>query len=205
MNNKEQEKFWAQEYADEYARKNSEFNLEKMDSVWRTLLEKTPSVQNILEIGCNVGRNISSIERISPTIEKSAIEINSKALEFVLANNRIENSFCGSVLDSNFEDNSFDLVFTMGVLIHISPDSLLEVMNKMYRYSREYILIGEYFNRTPIMIEYQGQADKLFKRDFGKLFMTQFNVKLVNYGFLWGHIYDDAGFDDITWWLFQKQ
>ena len=66
------------------------------------------------------------------------------------------------------------------------------------------ILIGEYFSRTPQMIEYQGQSDRLFKRDFGKLFIDNFNVQLVDYGFLWGHLYDSAGFDDITWWLFEK-
>ena len=54
------------------------------------------------------------------------------------------------------------------------------------------------------MIEYQGEQNKLFKRDFGKLFIENFNVQLVDYGFLWGHIYDSAGFDDITWWLFEK-
>ena len=54
------------------------------------------------------------------------------------------------------------------------------------------------------MIEYQGQKDKLFKRDFGKLFIENFDVTVVDYGFLWGHIYDKAGFDDVTWWLFEK-
>jgi hypothetical protein len=92
----------------------------------------------------------------------------------------------------------------MGVLIHIHPDDLLANMRKMFDYSNKYILIGEYFNRTPVMIEYQGQKDKLFKRDFGKLFIENFPVDLVDYGFLWGHIYDDAGFDDVTWWLFEK-
>ena len=77
-------------------------------------------------------------------------------------------------------------------------------MRKMFNYSSKYILFGEYFNRTPVMIEYQGEENKLFKRDFGKLFMEYFNVQLVDYGFLWGHIYDDAGFDDVTWWLFEK-
>jgi hypothetical protein len=95
-------------------------------------------------------------------------------------------------------------VFTMGVLIHINPDQLLEHMSKMYGYSKKYILIGEYFNRIPISIEYQGEKEKLFKRDFGKLFIENFDVNLVDYGFLWGHIYDIAGFDDITWWLFEK-
>jgi hypothetical protein len=66
-------------------------------------------------------------------------------------------------------------------------------------------LIGEYFNRTPVSIEYQEETDRLFKRDFGKLFMEHFSVKLLDYGFLWGHIYDKADFDDITWWLFEKK
>jgi hypothetical protein len=55
------------------------------------------------------------------------------------------------------------------------------------------------------MINYNGEDDRLYKRDFGKLFIESFNVELVDYGFLWGHIYDKSGFDDITWWLFKKK
>ena len=54
------------------------------------------------------------------------------------------------------------------------------------------------------MLPYQGEENKLFKSDFGKLFIENFPVKLVNYGFLWGHLYDNAGFDDITYWVFEK-
>ena len=79
------------------------------------------------------------------------------------------------------------------------------LLEKMFDYSEKYILIGEYFNRTPVMIEYQGEKDRLFKRDFGKLFMEKFPVRLVDYGFLWGHLFDRAGFDDITYWLFEKK
>lgn len=92
----------------------------------------------------------------------------------------------------------------MGVLIHINPDQLLDHMKKMFEYSKKYVLMGEYFNRTPVSLEYQGEKDKLFKRDFGKLFLENFKVKVLDYGFLWGQIYDPAGFDDITWWLFEK-
>ena len=77
-------------------------------------------------------------------------------------------------------------------------------MKKMFDYSKKYVLIAEYFNRTPTMIEYQGEKDKLFKSDFGKTFIENFDVKLVDYGFLWGHIYDNGGWDDFTWWLFEK-
>ena len=113
------------------------------------------------------------------------------------------NVFHGSIGDSHFKEK-FDLVFTVGVLIHIHPKDLLKNMQKLYRYAKKYILIGEYFNRTPVMIEYQGKKNRLFKRDFGKLFIENFSVSLVDNGFLWGHVYDQAGFDDITWWLFVK-
>ena len=92
----------------------------------------------------------------------------------------------------------------MGVLIHIHPKELLSNLNKIYEYSKKYILVGEYFNRTPTSIIYQGQKDLLFKRDFGKVIIENFKLELVDYGFLWGHEYDDAGFDDFTWWLFKK-
>jgi hypothetical protein len=55
------------------------------------------------------------------------------------------------------------------------------------------------------MLEYQGEKDKLFKRDFGRYLMEHFDVKLLDYGFLWGHEYDHSGFDDITYWLFEKK
>lgn len=49
------------------------------------------------------------------------------------------------------------------------------------------------------MIECPGQQDRLFKRDLGKKFIEKFDVKLVDNGFFLGHVYDDAGCDDITW------
>ena len=71
--------------------------------------------------------------------------------------------------------------------------------------SKKYILIGEYFNRTPVSIKYRNKQDLLFKNDFGKIFLENYKVKLLDYGFLWGKIYDTAGFDDVTWWLFEKK
>ena len=53
------------------------------------------------------------------------------------------------------------------------------------------------------MIPYQGRDDLLFKRDFGDLFQTNFDVKLLDYGFLWSKDYEEE-WDDITWWLFEK-
>jgi pseudaminic acid biosynthesis-associated methylase len=167
------------------------------------MLAKAEGIDSILECGCNIGRNIGFLDAALPSARKSVIEISKPAFDFITRQHTIEHAFNGSIDASNIADR-FDLVFTIGVLIHIHPDDLLVNMRRIFDYSGRYVLMGEYFNRAPTMIEYQGQENRLFKRDFGKLFIQSFPVALVDYGFLWGHIYDPAGFDDITWWLFEK-
>jgi pseudaminic acid biosynthesis-associated methylase len=201
----EQEEFWARTYAEDYIRKNSSYDLELGAEAWRKMLRQTNGAfSNYLECGCNIGRNVELLKIAYPAATPSVIEISEPAFRHASEQHQFEQAFQGPILSSSFAPASFDLVFTMGVLIHINPDQLLAHMQKMFDYSRKYILIGEYFNRTPTSIEYQGQKDRLFKCDFGKLFIERFPVQLCDYGFLWGHIYDSAGFDDFTWWLFEK-
>jgi spore coat polysaccharide biosynthesis protein SpsF len=199
----EQQNFWANQYAEEYIMKNSKFDQTSANECWKNMLKDTENIKSILECGCNIGRNLHSLNLVLPLSKKSVIEISKPAFEYVSNEYSLSQAYNGSIEDSNLV-GSFDLVFTMGVLIHIHPDDLIKNMKKIYDYSSKYILIGEYFNRTPVMIEYQGEKNKLFKCDFGKLFLDNFKVKLLNYGFIWGNIYDNAGFDDITWWMFEK-
>jgi len=201
----EQQDFWANSYADEYIKKNSAFDEVLGVECWKKMLSSSERIDSVLECGCNIGRNIAFLNEVLPSATKSIIEISVPSYEFVTTHYKLDNTFNGSILDSTFRSDIFDLVYSMGVLIHIHPDDLLANMQKMYNISRKYILIGEYFNRTPVMIEYNGEQNKLFKCDFGKMFIENFDVTLVDYGFLWGHIYDSAGFDDITWWLFEKK
>lgn len=200
----EQEAFWSETYAEDYIRKNSEFDEALGVEAWRRMLAGAETVESLLECGCNIGRNLRFLETVLPQARKSAIEISEPAYRYVTGAFDLDRSFNGPILEAPFEPGAFDLVFTMGVLIHVHPDNLAATMAKMHALSRRYVLIGEYFNRTPVMLEYQGEKDKLFKRDFGKAFIESHDVRLVDYGFLWGHIYDPAGFDDITWWLFEK-
>ena len=200
----EQEIFWSEQYAEDYIKKNAEFDTGLALQGWEKMLASTSGITSLLECGCNIGRNIDSLDRLLPSASKSIIEISKPAFEFVSNRHSLSQKFNGSILESSLE-GSFDLVYTMGVLIHINPNELLANLQKVYNYSNKYLLFGEYFNRTPAMIEYQGQKNRLFKRDFGKLVIENFPVKLLDYGFLWGHIYDAAGFDDITWWMFEKK
>lgn len=205
MNLNEQQVFWKEKYSKEYISRNSNYTLDDGIKCWSKMLQRANGVNAILECGSNIGKNINILNHVLPSSSKSIIEISPDAYEIVKSRYQLAQSYNGPILESSFEKESFDLVFTMGVLIHIHPNDLLDNMQKMFEHSSKYILIGEYFNRTPVTIEYHGEKDKLFKRDFGKLFMENFDVELVDYGFLWGHLYDKAGFDDITYWLFKKK
>ena len=141
----EQELFWKNIYGEEYRSKNQIFDNEKGSEAWEKMLSKCEKENfKILECGCNIGRNISQIKKAFPNFSTSVIEINKEALEICKSKNKIEKSFNGSIINCDFEPNQFDLVFTMGVLIHIAPENLIDTMSKIKNLSKRYVLFGEY-------------------------------------------------------------
>ena len=200
-----QEDFWRNKITKSYAQDNSVFDRQLGFVAWERILStiNKSNISSYLDCGSNIGRNIASLKEVLPSASASIIELAKEPHDKCIRDFQINKSFLGSIKDSNF-DMKFDLVFKSGVLIHTNPDDLLETMSRMYEMSSRYVLIAEYFSRTPVMISYRGEDDRLFKRDFGKLFVENFECKVLDYGFLWGHEFDAAGFDDITYWLFEK-
>ena len=123
----EQQAFWAQDYAKDYIQKNSEFNQVLGVKAWKEMIAKTSGITSVLECGCNIGRNIGFLNTLLPRAQKSLIEISQPAFEFVTQHYKIHHGFHGSILESNLQ-GKFDLVFTMGVLIHIHPDDQIANM-----------------------------------------------------------------------------
>ena len=203
----EQEKFWATKYSEEYILKNSNFDHDLLIKGWKEILKNISTPSNILEFGANIGRNIEALNHIYPEATKTAIEISEDASKILRDKFKELNVINSSILESEITNDSFDLSFTMGVLIHIHPNDLKQNLEKVILSSNRYIVIGEYFNRTPVSLTYQGEEEKLFKSDFGKFILKNFSdkIELKDYGFLWGHLYDEGGFDDITWWVFERK
>ena len=84
MNNRKktkQELFWEDEYAIDYMKKNTVFDVQLGADAWSTILSsiKKYPVKNYLECGCNVGRNIEQIKLVQPSIVPSIIEISKPA------------------------------------------------------------------------------------------------------------------------------
>ena len=65
------------------------------------------------------------------------------------------------------------------------------------------MLIVEYYNPTPVTVSYRGNDDRLFKRDFAGEMIDKYNMKLVDYGFVY-HRDNMFPLDDMNWFLLEK-
>ena len=199
----EQEKFWAGDFGYDYVGRNlGEHHICGKIVFFSNILKSAPQVKSIVELGCNIGLNLQALHRINPKFELCGFEINEaasqKARELNIAN--IEN---GTILDPISNQKKYDLSFTNAVLIHINPDSLDKVYENLYNLSRRYIVVSEYYNPTPVEIEYRGNHDRLFKRDFAGELIDKYNLRLVDYGFSY-HRDNYFAHDDFNWFLLEK-
>ncbi|MCX6762609.1 MAG: pseudaminic acid biosynthesis-associated methylase [Candidatus Moranbacteria bacterium] len=201
----DQEKFWAGEFGDKYIGRNNDLQMLSSSTVlFSKILKRTSQIKSILEFGANIGVNLAALRRLLPNAETSGVEINKEAVKGLKKNVKKGKVYHQSILDFKV-DYQRDLVFTKGVLIHLNPTTLPDVYKKMYKASKRYILVAEYYNPTPIEISYRGNEGFLFKRDFaGELLETFKDLKLVDYGFAYRR---DNNFpdDDISWFLLEKK
>jgi pseudaminic acid biosynthesis-associated methylase len=194
------EALWSGPFGRAYSERNADAGAGR-GAFWTELL-KTYPVESVLEVGCNVGANLRWISRLVPPSSVYGVDVNESALRSLQRNAPGVNAIRGSGRQLDFPDESFDLVFTSGVLIHQADESLLKVMSEVVRTSRRYVFCAEYFADEPEEIAYRGERGALFKRDYGRLYAASFpNLELLATGVL-GR---DQGWDDVTWWLFEKR
>jgi len=180
MKETEQIKFWKGDFGDEYSDRNigdwDEF-YKKTWGVTRTELneEFLSGIEKdsaILEVGCNIAKQLELLKK-GGFNNLWGLEINKKAL-VVAQENKDMNLVEGSAFDIPFKDGIFDLVFTSGVLIHISPKDLDKALDEIYRCSKKYIWGFEYFSPKCEEINYRGETNRLWKNDFMQLFLDRF-------------------------------
>ena len=200
----EQEEFWAGDFGDEYISRNkSERLLASNLNFFTKALKSAGKVGSIIEFGSNVGMNLRALKLLYPEQEQFGVEINASAASELKSFLGENNVFNGSIFDFNPEEK-YELSLIKGVLIHINPDMLESVYEKLYAVSKKYILVCEYYNPVPVAINYRGHEERLFKRDFcGEMLDKYPDLKLVDYGFAYKR---DPAFsqDDITWFLMEK-
>lgn len=199
-----QEEFWAGSFGDEYIGRNpNDKEVGARLALFAKIISRTEGVESAIEFGANIGNNLKALHRMFPAMELAAIEINDKAAAELekWGRARVYNQ---SIL-AFAPDRSYDLAFVCGVLIHINPDMLPAVYEPLYRASRRYVCLVEYYNPSPVEVTYRGHSGRLFKRDFSGEMLDRFpDLRLLDYGFVY-HRDPNFPLDDLTWFLMEKR
>lgn len=185
-----QEKKWATEFGKEYTDRNI-YSPNKLDQFYKEQYGVTRTEMNkeflskfvdknakILEIGCNVGNQLRLLQSMGYN-NLYGIELQDYAVEKAKELTEGINIIKGTGDDIPFRDGYFDLVFTSGVLIHINPKNIKNVLEEIYRCSNKYIWGFEYYSDNYEEINYRGNDDLLWKTDFSKLYLSEMqNLKI---------------------------
>ena len=131
---------------------------------------------SILEIGCAGGPNLVLLAQKFPNIKIRGLDINPKAIE-------IGNEYFNKKGISNvklllgkadelrqFQNKSFDIVFTDAALMYIGPDKIKKVAIEMVRVARKAIILVEHHSEEKSALGFYNKGNWL--RDYKKLFQS---------------------------------
>jgi pseudaminic acid biosynthesis-associated methylase len=180
-----QMKAWSGEFGQEYTNRNPA-TLEECNATYKRyigmsrielnqeFLGHLDRSINILEVGANVGTQLMCLQEMEFT-GLYGIELQHYAINVSRASTTDITLIQGSIFDIPCKDNSFDLVFTSGVLIHIHPNDIKNALREIYRCTRQYIWGYEYYSDEYEEILYHGQRNLLWKTNFAKLYLQNFS------------------------------
>jgi pseudaminic acid biosynthesis-associated methylase len=188
MNTQEMQ-FWKGHFGSEYTDRNN-FSVAELDElnrqeygVSRTDMNKqflhNISIKTILEVGCNVANQLRCLQAMNYE-HLYGIELQLYAVEKAKEITKGINIIQGSAFDIPFKDAYFDLVFTSGVLIHLSPNDVHFALDEIFRVSGKYIWGFEYYADTYQEIPYRDHSNKMWKANFAQLFLDRYpSLRLV--------------------------
>lgn len=199
----EQEKFWSGKFGNDYISRNNSKKLQINNNYFfKKIFQKKYRINSIIELGSNIGNNLLSLEKLFKKSSFTAVELNFKACN-ILRKKRPNFDIVNNTILNFKTKKKFNLVLCKGVLIHVNPNQLKKVYEKIYNLSNKYILLAEYFSPSPERIKYRNHKNKLFKRDFALEIMQKYKqLKLIDYGFVYHQ--DKFPVDNINWFLLKK-
>lgn len=151
-----------------------EYGLSRLDMNNRFLYGLGLEDKRVLEVGCNVGNQLRLLQEMNFK-HLYGIELQSYAVEKAKSLTTSINIIQATGDNIPFKDKYFDMVFTSGVLIHISPKNIGFVLDEIFRCSNEYIWGFEYYADKYTEVDYRGNEGLLWKTNFAKLYMDRFS------------------------------
>jgi pseudaminic acid biosynthesis-associated methylase len=203
MNDNQLTNLWQSTFGTDYTKRkiDNQSNEEALrEMFWTFLPSLAPSASSYLEIGCNAGMNTNALYKGNSSLKITGLEPNEFAYKTAVDSAKGKYNVIQDDILNMSSDVTADLVFTCTVLIHINPDSLKAVMDRIFEASNQYILAMEYYWPCEKQVNYRGNWDALWKRDYGAIWLNNYNLSLIETGYL-----DERdGFDRTTWWLLEK-
>lgn len=175
-------KEWTGDFGYEYTKRNL-LSIASMEKLYKfnygigrlemnkIFLDKLNRSARILEVGSNIGNQLLYLRKMGFK-NLYAVEPQGEAVEFAKKRVKCINIVKGDIFDIPFKDRYFDLVFTSGVLIHISPKDIRKALKEIYRCSRRYIWGFEYYSNEYTSIIYRGKPNLLWKADFVQAYLS---------------------------------
>lgn len=194
MSGKKQVEKWDGEFGEEYTKRNrsdvdgvdqlynERYGISRTEMLKRTLDDLDRDIR-ILEVGTNIGSQLKCFQEIG--FERLyGIDVQRKAIKEAHKNRPELDVIYGDASDIPFKNDFFDLVFTDGVLIHIPPDIIDDVMDEIDRVSSKWIYGLEYYSEEYQEVNYRGNSELLWKADFPSLYKEGRNVNEVTVNYL---------------------
>ena len=179
-----QEGTWSGDFGKDYTDRNPHTKAE-LDTLYekrfgttRTALNKAfladLSVKSILEVGANIGTQLRTLQKAGFS-NLVGLELQIYALQEAKKLSTNIDFVQGSAFSLPFADKEFDLVFTSGVLIHLSPTDLNKALDEINRCAKQYIWGFEYFADKYQSVPYRGRDDLLWKGNFAQCYLDRYS------------------------------
>lgn len=121
---------------------------------WLLQMIQALKPDSVLEAGCGFGRNLKFLaDNNIPAHRLTGVDISSG----LLAKTRLPKSvrlIRANVLKLPFRDRQFDLVFTHGLLMHLSPRQLPQALSELTRVCQKHLILIEEIRSRSRQINY---------------------------------------------------
>lgn len=103
-------------------------------------LRRVPDITSVIEVGCGDGRIAALLHRELPQAAYAGLDISPERLERTKLVRPDAELFCAAIQDFQ-TDRTWDLALTVEVLMHIPPEEIGEVVDKLKRLARYVIAV----------------------------------------------------------------
>lgn len=157
-------------------------------------------VSSVLEIGCGAGPNLYLLAKRFPDAEIRGIDISPMAVK--MGNKKFSKQRALNIKLSvkraeeldEFQDKSFDIVFTDATLIYVSHGNINKVINKMIRIARKGLVLVERHDFEQRLNNMQGIfTGGLWVRDYVALLKQFIPEKQIHVTRITKNIWPDSG------------